>query len=89
VPAIRTIDGIAYYNCGDWVEHCSALVEHLDGTMELLRHDTIGTPGVGSERAVTGGQLPLFPEPGLPGDALPEIAARGLPEAFSGLLPGG
>jgi UDP-2,3-diacylglucosamine pyrophosphatase LpxH len=36
VPAIRQIDGIAYYNCGDWVEHCSALVEHVDGRMELV-----------------------------------------------------
>jgi UDP-2,3-diacylglucosamine pyrophosphatase LpxH len=36
VPAIREIDGIAYYNCGDWVEHCSALVEHVDGRMELV-----------------------------------------------------
>lgn len=28
--------GIAYYNCGDWVESCTALVEHDDGRMELL-----------------------------------------------------
>lgn len=25
-----------YMNCGDWVTNCSALVEHLDGTWELL-----------------------------------------------------
>jgi len=25
-----------YLNDGDWVEHCTALVEHLDGTLELL-----------------------------------------------------
>ena len=24
-------------NCGDWVENCSALVEHHDGTWELLK----------------------------------------------------
>jgi len=36
VPAIREIDGIAYYNCGDWVEHCTALVEHLEGTMTSM-----------------------------------------------------
>ena len=30
------IDGIAYYNDGDWVEGCTALVEHYDGTMEIL-----------------------------------------------------
>ncbi len=33
---IRTFDGIEYYNDGDWVEGCTALVEHFDGTMELL-----------------------------------------------------
>ncbi|EDL49843.1 UDP-2,3-diacylglucosamine diphosphatase [Erythrobacter sp. SD-21] len=27
---------ITYYNDGDWVEGCNALVEHFDGTMELL-----------------------------------------------------
>lgn len=33
---IREIGGTTYYNCGDWVESCSALVEHEDGRMELL-----------------------------------------------------
>ncbi|HEU4650522.1 MAG TPA: UDP-2,3-diacylglucosamine diphosphatase, partial [Croceibacterium sp.] len=32
----REFDGIAYYNDGDWVEGCTALVEHFDGTMEIL-----------------------------------------------------
>ena len=32
----RDIDGIAYYNDGDWVESCTALVEHDDGSMEIL-----------------------------------------------------
>ena len=27
---------IAYYNCGDWVESCTALVEHDDGRLEIL-----------------------------------------------------
>ena len=34
---IRSIDGILYCNDGDWVESCTALVEHLDGTMEIVR----------------------------------------------------
>ena len=33
---IRQIGGVTYYNCGDWVESCSALVENFDGEMELL-----------------------------------------------------
>ncbi len=34
---IRTIDGIVYCNDGDWVESCTALVEHDDGRLEILR----------------------------------------------------
>ncbi|MEO0062191.1 MAG: hypothetical protein RLZZ08_751 [Pseudomonadota bacterium] len=33
---MREFDGIAYYNDGDWVEGCTALVEHFDGRMEIL-----------------------------------------------------
>ena len=35
-PEISMIDGIHYCNDGDWVESCSALVEHADGRFELL-----------------------------------------------------
>ena len=35
-PLIRPIGDITYYNCGDWVESCSALVEHASGKIELL-----------------------------------------------------
>ena len=33
---IREVDGILYCNDGDWVESCTALVEHLDGRLEIL-----------------------------------------------------
>jgi UDP-2,3-diacylglucosamine pyrophosphatase LpxH len=33
---MRDIGGIAYINDGDWVESCTALVEHLDGRLEIL-----------------------------------------------------
>ena len=33
---IRTIGEVTYYNDGDWVESCTALVEHSDGLMEIL-----------------------------------------------------
>ncbi|MDZ7747992.1 MAG: UDP-2,3-diacylglucosamine diphosphatase [Halofilum sp. (in: g-proteobacteria)] len=39
---IRDIGGVTYYNCGDWVESCTALVEHHDGRMEIRRWATIG-----------------------------------------------
>ncbi|MDP3699612.1 MAG: UDP-2,3-diacylglucosamine diphosphatase [Hylemonella sp.] len=34
---IREIDGVLYCNDGDWVESLTALVEHHDGRLELLR----------------------------------------------------
>jgi UDP-2,3-diacylglucosamine pyrophosphatase LpxH len=36
-PELREMDGVLYCNCGDWVESCTALVEHHDGRLELLR----------------------------------------------------
>lgn len=35
-PSMRQIDGFHYINTGDWVDSCSALIEHLDGRLELL-----------------------------------------------------
>jgi UDP-2,3-diacylglucosamine pyrophosphatase LpxH len=34
---IRDISDIRYMNCGDWVESCTALVEHHDGRFEIIR----------------------------------------------------
>jgi UDP-2,3-diacylglucosamine pyrophosphatase LpxH len=34
---IRKIENILYCNDGDWVESCSAIFEHLDGRLELIR----------------------------------------------------
>jgi len=39
---IRDIGAVTYYNCGDWVESCTALVEHFDGRIELRRWLEIG-----------------------------------------------
>lgn len=34
--ALKEIDGILYANDGDWVESCTALVEHRDGRLEII-----------------------------------------------------
>jgi UDP-2,3-diacylglucosamine pyrophosphatase LpxH len=34
--SISRIGNVTYYNCGDWVETCSALVERNDGTLDLV-----------------------------------------------------
>lgn len=37
--ANKDIGGLVYLNCGDWVDSCTAIVEHLDGRMELIVWD--------------------------------------------------
>jgi UDP-2,3-diacylglucosamine pyrophosphatase LpxH len=32
---IRDVQDVTYYNCGDWVESCTALIEHFDGRIEV------------------------------------------------------
>jgi UDP-2,3-diacylglucosamine pyrophosphatase LpxH len=34
--AIKEINGVVYMNDGDWVESCTALVEHHDGRWEII-----------------------------------------------------
>ena len=47
--ALRQVDGLAYVNCGDWVDSCTGVVEHLDGRLELisqgLGHQAVGALG--------------------------------------------
>ena len=42
--AIKPIDGVVYINCGDWVDSCTAIVEHFDGRMELVHWGAPGPP---------------------------------------------
>ena len=50
---MRNIDGILYCNDGDWVESCTALVEHQDGRLEIIRFAQIDHRGaaLGSREA--------------------------------------
>ena len=46
--------GIRYMNCGDWVESCTALVEHADGRFEIISwFDTGNTEPVPGMEAVS------------------------------------
>jgi UDP-2,3-diacylglucosamine pyrophosphatase LpxH len=42
---IKMIDGIVYMNDGDWVESCTALVEHHDGRWEIITWQEIKNEG--------------------------------------------
>ena len=35
-PEIKQVNGITYMNCGDWVENTTALVEHHNGSFEIV-----------------------------------------------------
>ncbi len=49
--AIRRMSGLCYINCGDWVESCTAVVEHFDGAFEIIvwaaRERQLGTTDAG------------------------------------------
>ena len=44
--AKKHIGGLVYLNCGDWVDSCTAIVEHFDGRMELIVWDGSLSPAV-------------------------------------------
>lgn len=48
---IRDIDGVLYCNCGDWVESMTALVEHRDGRLAIVRWKDVAAH---TERALVG-----------------------------------
>jgi len=50
--AIREVDGIAYVNCGDWVDSCTAIVEHVDGRMELVHWTSTRSPAFDADDEV-------------------------------------
>ena len=40
--SIKDIDGMRYINCGDWVDSCTAIVEHANGHLELVTWGAAG-----------------------------------------------
>ena len=64
---LRTIDGVLYANSGDWVESCTALAEHADGRLEILRHTPESRASEPVPEAATAGD-------GWAGAALPDWA---------------
>ncbi|GJD83589.1 UDP-2,3-diacylglucosamine diphosphatase [Methylobacterium haplocladii] len=52
--ANRDIDGLAYINTGDWVESCTAVVEHYDGRMEVLHYPSLLRARAAAETEMAG-----------------------------------
>ncbi|MBV9217864.1 MAG: UDP-2,3-diacylglucosamine diphosphatase [Methylobacteriaceae bacterium] len=42
-PMIRAMRGVTYVNIGDFVESCTAVAEHQDGRLEILRWNSLRT----------------------------------------------
>ena len=73
--AIRQLDGIVYVNCGDWVDSCTAIVEHHDGRLELIDWRQGGPwardPGARERDEVSAAQqAPLLPGALEPADSV-------------------
>jgi UDP-2,3-diacylglucosamine pyrophosphatase LpxH len=74
---LRTIDGVVYGNAGDWVESCTALVEHVDGRLDIVTWTHAETydrlpfrngarvpvPDVLGDASMNGGLRPAAPSP--------------------------
>ena len=56
---MKDIDGVTYMNDGDWVESCTALVEHFDGRWEILHWADIR--GLVPDQTQTEQQAPIAP----------------------------
>ncbi len=48
---IRELGGLLYCNDGDWVESCTALVEHFDGRLEIVQWAERWSRGLGATAA--------------------------------------
>jgi UDP-2,3-diacylglucosamine pyrophosphatase LpxH len=44
--AFKHIEGVRYINCGDWVDSCSAVLEHMDGRIELVHWEQAISAGL-------------------------------------------
>lgn len=61
---IRDAEGLLYINCGDWVDSCTAIVEHIDGRLELIewRNSIVSTEDQSAESMseIMGGMDPVI-----------------------------
>lgn len=81
---IKQVEGLLYANCGDWVDSCSGIVEHLDGRLELIEWDGRGVPAAPQETpasALLGDVQPRGEDDAIPvlmtPDHFNQAAARG------------
>ncbi|MBL8447906.1 MAG: UDP-2,3-diacylglucosamine diphosphatase [Zoogloeaceae bacterium] len=59
----RMIDGVRYLNCGDWVDSCTAIVEHRDGRLEVVGTPALHGAGEAARPEPPATQRPDYPLP--------------------------
>lgn len=57
-PEMKQIDGVQYINTGDWVESCTAVVEHQDGKLEMIHWKEIDHESNEKEDEIEDDQIP-------------------------------
>ena len=50
--AIREFGNVSYYNCGDWVESCTALVEGDDGILSMVNYHPLSVGRMSRDRII-------------------------------------
>ncbi|MGE3245553.1 MAG: UDP-2,3-diacylglucosamine diphosphatase, partial [Beijerinckiaceae bacterium] len=60
-PVVRDMGGVTYVNTGDWVESCSAVVEHFDGRLELIYWQEVRGVAADADDDVEEGEQALRP----------------------------
>jgi UDP-2,3-diacylglucosamine pyrophosphatase LpxH len=77
---IRNQAGMFYINCGDWVESCTAVVEHFNGIFEIVqwtaRWPRLDEPELATVPHQTPPQLKWQPGPGGLGAAFSRLLGR-------------
>jgi UDP-2,3-diacylglucosamine pyrophosphatase LpxH len=50
--AIRQFGDITYYNCGDWVESCSVMIEQENGSVEMIKYDPFPVASISPSQSI-------------------------------------
>jgi UDP-2,3-diacylglucosamine pyrophosphatase LpxH len=60
---LRDLEGVTYINSGDWVESCTAIIEHFDGRFEIVHwSDVVRQEAASAEAATLGPDAALIPQ---------------------------
>jgi UDP-2,3-diacylglucosamine pyrophosphatase LpxH len=77
---MRNDSGLCYINCGDWVESCTAVVEHFDGRFEIVHWSGRESSASGPELAAPATQAGAQSSPdwrSAVGDLMTGVSLRG------------